>query len=151
MIFDISTMISIIDQSSKFINSSKGKQKARTLAILESRNNLNLTKLIEKSVEKKSSQYLTIASKLSYESYIILLMSIQKDSITDFISKKVLDDDKDFNTSNLLENIILRIKILQAISELDQNLDLNKIDLKTRLKHLNLKIIELIKILQSNS
>ena len=68
MIFDISTMISIIDQSSKFINSSKGKQKARTLAILESRNNLNLTKLIEKSVEKKSSQYLTIASKLSYES-----------------------------------------------------------------------------------
>jgi hypothetical protein len=144
-------MISIIDQSSKFINSSKGKQKARTLAILESRNNLNLTKLIEKSVEKKSSQYLTIASKLSYESYIILLMSIQKDSITEFISKKVLDDDKDFNTSNLLENIILRIKILQAISELDQNLDLNKIDLKTRLKHLNLKIIELIKILQSNS
>ena len=78
-------------------------------------------------------------------------MSIQKDSITEFISKKVLDDDKDFNTSNLLENIILRIKILQAISELDQNLDLNKIDLKTRLKHLNLKIIELIKILQSNS
>ena len=119
----------------------------RRFLLIECQHNLNVLNLISKNVNQYSTVYLELFRQLESDKIEYFLIN---NKLQESVIKKVRDfignDEMDRLRENILENILLKIKMLNAISNIMPNRDIKKFKLKERSENLEKKIL----LLQTN-
>jgi len=139
---ELVNLISLIDKeiSKKSINESMNR-----LLITECKHNINLINLVSDDVNQYDDFYLNIFENLE-STYIELYLtnSYLHKSIFSKVKQNLKSVDLDDYKSDLLQNILLKIKILKTISKISKNEGMKKILYKKRVVNLKNKITFLI-------
>jgi len=135
----ISDLLGLIDISKKTMENSDYEETIQRLLIIECKHNLNVLGLLNTKDLKKQSTYYRLFEQL--ESNFIEIYLSQNYLHKSFFSKiKDAFRDNDDSSDDLLQNILLKIKILKTISQFEDKSDLKKFRLEIRIKNLKDKL-----------
>ena len=117
------------------------------LLLIECRHNLNVLGLLNTKESKKQSTYYRLFEQLESDFIeIYLSQNYLHKSIFSSIKDTFVDNDDDNSSDDLLQNILLKIKILKTISQFEDKTDLKIFKLEVRIKNLKDKLVLLSKI-----
>ncbi len=144
----ISEALSIGSLAKKEMDAVSFQKTISRLLKLECRYNLSVLNLIKDDVNQFSKSHLELFPLLESEKieFFILNKNLQ-DSALLKIKDLFLKEDNDNKSGELLENILLKIKILKAISKLSDENEYKKFQLKRRAKNLIDKLNQLNELL----
>lgn len=113
--------------------------------LLECKHNLNILRLASNNAGQYSKSRLELFSKLEVDKIEIFLAnkSLHK-SIIGKVKEAMASADEETISNDLLENALLKIKILKVISTLGPCDNLKKFKLKERSNNLEKKLLEII-------
>jgi hypothetical protein len=134
------------------IKSSSYKKMLYRHLLLECTHNLNVLRLMKPGAGQYNKSYLSLCKNLETDK---IEMFISNKHLSDSIFTKIKDavnkNDEEVLSNDILENMLLKIKALKVISELDRNPDMKKFRLKMRVQNLEQKLLKLKKHLIENN